>query len=192
MKTRNFILLGVILLFSLRNYTLAQSTGIYLTHKDFDNEIISFVKKENLKYKFRVDHIFDDSYVKIVIDDSCFIFKKDSIFGYRDYHSVNYRFYNKKTYRIINPREEILLYSITSIVNPKGNQTVVNYFFSINTDSPVYPLTKPNLKKAFYNDLNFHDLIDVYFRKDSDLLSYDVLNNQYTINSIYNLTKSEK
>lgn len=192
MKTRSFILLGIILLLSLRNSTLAQKTGIYLTYSDFDSSRIAFVKKGNLKYKLRVDNLFNKSFVKVLIGDSSFVFQKDSIFGYRDDDNVNYRFFIKKTYRIINPTEGILLYSITDIVNPKGNQTAINYYFSVNANSSIYPLTKINLKRAFSNDSDFHELIDMYFNTDSDLLAYDCYYNQYKINRIYQIKQSRK
>lgn len=185
-------MLGIILLLSLRNSTLAQKTGIYLTYSDFDSARIAFVKKGNLKYKLRVDNLFNESIVKVVIGDSTFKFLKDSIFGYRDDGNVNYRFYNKKTYRIINPKEGILLYSITTIVNPKGNQTATNYYFSVTASSAIYPFTKLNLKRAFPNDSNFHELIDMYFNTDSDLLAYDSFYNQYKINRIYQIKQSRK
>lgn len=185
-------MLGIILLLSLRNFTIAQKTGIYLTYGDFDSARISFVKKGNLKYKLRVDNLFNEPIVKVVIGDSTFKFLKDSIYGYRDDDNVNYRFYNKKIYRIINPKEGILLYSITTVVNPKGNQTATNYYFSVIASSAIYPLTKLYLKRAFYNDANFHELIDIYFNTDSDLLGYDSFYNQYKINRIYQIKQSRK
>ena len=185
-------MLGIILLLTFKNSTLSQTTGIFLTHTDFESVRITFVKKENLKYKFRINDLFNKSYVKVIIGDSTFTFQKDSIFGYRDDDNVNYRFYNKKTYRIINPIEGILLYSITTVVNPKGNQTAINYFFSLNTCSAIYPLTKLNLKRVFSNDSNFHELIDMYFNTDTDLLAYDSFYNQYKINRIYQIKQSQK
>lgn len=192
MKTRSFILLRVILLLSLRNSTLAQKTGIYLTNSDFDSSKVAFVKVGKLKYKLRVDNLFNESIVKVVIGDSTFKFLKDSIFGYRDEANVNYRFYNKKTYRILNPKEGILLYNITTMINTKGNQTAVNYYFSVTASSAIYPLTKLNLKRAFPNDSNYHELIDMYFNTDSDLLAYDSFYNQYKINRIYKIKQSRK
>lgn len=192
MKKGSFILLGIILLLSLRNATLAQKTGIYLTYSDFDSARIAFVKKGNLKYKLRVDNLFNESIVKIIIGDSTFKFLKDSIFGYRDDDNVNYRFFNKKTFRILNPKEDILIYSITTVVNPKGNQTAINYYFSVTASSAIYPLTKLNLKRAFTDDSNFHELIDMYFNSDSDLLAYDSFHNQFKINRIYQIKQSLK
>ncbi len=185
-------MLGIILFLSLRNSTLAQKTGIYLTYSDFDSARTAFVKKGNLKYKLRVDNLFNESIVKVVIGDSTFKFLKDSIFGYRDDENVNYRFYHKKNYRILNPKEGILLYSITTIVNPKGNQTAINYYFSVTANKEIYPLTKLNLKRSFPNDSNFHELIDMYFNADSDLLAYDSFYNQYKINRIYQIKQSRK
>lgn len=189
MKTRRYIILGIILILSSTNFLFAQSTGLYLNSSDFDSARTSFVKKEKLKYKFQVDNPFNGSDVKVVLGDSTFRFNKDSIFGYRDENKINYRFYHTKTYQILNPTEEILLYCITSNVDPKSNHFDIKYFFSINASASISPLTKFNLKRAFPNDSNFHELIDIYFNNDLDLLSYDSYYNKYKINRLYQLAK---
>ncbi len=192
MKTRRYIILGIILILSSTNSLFAQSTGLYLNSSDFDSARTSFVKKEKLKYKFQVDNPFNGSDVKVVLGDSTFRFNKDSIFGYRDENKINYRFYHTKTYQILNPTEEILLYCITTNVDPKSNHFEFTYFFSINASASISPLTKFNLKRAFPNDSNFHELIDIYFNNDLDLLSYDSYYNKYKINRLYQLGKKIK
>ncbi len=192
MKKRDFLLLVIILLLSVRDFTLAQKSGIYVTSSDFDSGRVSFVKKEKLKYKFQTDNLFNATYVKVVIGDSVFKFHKDSIFGYRDEYNVSYRFYHKRTYRIINPKDGILLYSFSAIINPKGHHSSVSYFFSVNNSSSIYPLTKLNLKRVFSNDSNFHELIDMYFHSDNDLIAYDSFYKQYKINRIYQIKQTLK
>lgn len=184
--SRAFIALILLWLCS-RNTLIAQKTGIYLTPADFDNGHLTFTKQENLKYKFRLNELLHSKYIKITIGDSIFNLCKDSIFGYQDAEQISYRIYDREIYRIINPGETILLYSTTTMVNCKGNQTVTNYFFSAGSGSPVYALTKLNLKRAFTNDFTFHELIDMYFNNDADLLSYDSFYGIYKINRIHNL-----
>jgi hypothetical protein len=179
MKTRSIILLEIILLFSLRNSTLAQKTTKFLSYSEFDSARIAFVKKGNLNHKLRVDNLFNEYIVKVLICDSTFKFLKDSIFGYRDDDRVNYRFYNKKTYRILISKEGNFLYSITTIVNKKENQKAINYYFSVAASSAIYPLTKLNLKRAFPKDSNFHELTDMYFNTNSDLIAYDSYHNKH-------------
>jgi len=187
MKQRCSFMALMLLLLSLNKHAFAQKEGIYFTSTDFDTCNLSFTKKDNLRYKFRLNELFHSKYIKIIIGDSTFNLCKDSIFGYRDNEGVSHRIYDKIMYRIINPNESILLYSTTTTVNSKGNQTITNYFFSTNSGSPIYPLTKLNLKKAFPANSNFHELIDIYFKSDKDLVTYDNFYSIYKINRIYNL-----
>ena len=113
---------------------------------------------------------------------------KDSIFGYRDNENSCYRFIHKATYKIINPTEKILLYSQTSLGGSKGHQTIVKYFFSVSAASPLCQLSKWNIKNQFKNNTTFHELLDIYFHNDDELLSYDGYNNMHKLNHIYLLS----
>lgn len=188
MKAKNS--LGVIILllsFSLNNFLFAQKEGIYLTNNAYDSCNISFSKKGNERYKFKLNEFFNSNTIKIIIGDSSFHLCKDSIWGYRDDENISYRLYNKKAYQIINPQEPILLYSTVTLVNSKGNQTTTNYFFSTSSGSAIFPLTKLNLKRAYPSYSNFHELIDMYFDNDLELTSYDTFYKIYKISRIYQL-----
>ncbi|MGD0712037.1 MAG: hypothetical protein ABR968_12770 [Bacteroidales bacterium] len=189
------ILIFPLLLFSLGTELTAQkiNEGVYLSAKNFTNSKISFVNNQlNKKYKFYLHEIFNTSTVKLIIGDSIITLNKDSIFGYRDKANICYRLYNKAEYKIINPSEKILLYSRTSTEGGfRSSRTVTNYFFSENASSPLYLLSKQNLKTVFWKDVSFLELIDVYFDSDKQLTAYDSINKIYTLNRVYELSKQK-
>jgi hypothetical protein len=164
--------------------------GVYLSANDFTNGRVSFVNNQSSKkYKFYSHDFFNTSTVKIVVGDSVIMLNKNLIFGYRDKRNTCYRFYNKTAYKIINPSEKILLYSRTSMVgNLKNSHNVTYYYFSENANSPIYPLSKWNLKAELFNNVSFIRLLEVYFRNDAELLEYDSNNKVYFLNRVYALS----
>jgi hypothetical protein len=165
--------------------------GIYLSANDFTNGKISFANPQiDKKYKMHLNEAFDASSIKIIIGDSIIKINKDSFFGYRDKKNNCFRFYNKVAYKIMNPAEKIILYSNTSLVGGfRNNHRVTNYFFSADAYSPVYPLSKWNLKTILFKDIRFHELLDVYFKSDDELTVHDGLNKIYLLNRVYDESK---
>lgn len=183
----------IFLLFIFLNYSnlVAQETkeGIYLTASDFINHKISFTPIEGQKYKIRLNEFWNNPFIKIIIGDSTYKIKKDSIFGYRDKDTIVHRFYDGNTYTVLNPNETILLYSKTTFSAFKTSQTIVNYYFSKAANTEVIPLTKWNLKHAFPTDSIFHELLDMEFSSDSNLIFYDSFYKIYKINRLFQVSK---
>jgi hypothetical protein len=167
--------------------------GVYLSANDFTNGKISYSHNiTDNSYKFRLHDVSFKSLIKIVTGNKVIKLSKDSIFGYRDKMDVCYRFYNKVAYKILNPAEKILIYSSTSITGePKNIHRVTNYFFSENVGSPLYTLSKWNLKRVLSKDISFQILVDVYFPGDKDLIAYDNLNKRYLLNRVFELSKRD-
>jgi hypothetical protein len=165
--------------------------GVYLSAQDFMNGIISYSHTiTDNSYKFRLHDVSFESPIKIVTGNKVIKLNKDSVFGYRDQKNVCYRLYNKNAYKILNPAEKILLYSNTSITGePRNTHRVTNYFFSENANSPLYPLSKWNLKRVLSKDVPFQILLDTYFPGDKDLMAYDSLNKRFFLNRVYELNK---
>lgn len=172
-------------------YFFAQA-GIYLTPEDYENEKISYTRKEKCKYRLKVNHLIHANAIKVIIGDTVFKFSKDSIFAYRDNEKNTYRLYKSNEYQILNSHEYILLYSLTLPINAKGFQTVTSFYFSAGSHSAIFSLSKINLKKAFPTDTTFHELIDMYFTSDAQLMTYDTFYKVYKINRIYELNKKNK
>lgn len=187
MKTKWRILFMAFWLLHIAVSVLAQQTGVYLTQHDFDRYHVSYSRKANLKYHFKLNDFFNSKYLKIQIGDSSYKIHKDSVYGYRDKENISYRFFTGKAYEILNPSESILLYSYTSLKNNKGFQTITNYFFSSCSNAEILPLTKINLKKTFSTNNHFHELLDMYFNSDAELTAYDDFYQIYKLNKIYQL-----
>lgn len=170
---------------------VAQETkqGIYLTASDFKNNKLSFTSIVGQKYKIRLNEFWNNPCVKIIIGDSTYKVKKDSIFGYRDKDTIVHRFYGGNTYTLLNPNETILLYSKTTFNAYKTSQTIVNYYFSKAANTEVIPLTKWNLKHAFPIDSIFHELLDMEFNSDSNLIFYDSFYKMYKLNRLFQFSK---
>jgi hypothetical protein len=65
---------------------------------------------------------------------------------------------------------------------------VITHYFSVKGSDKVYLLTLENLKKVYKNRQVF-EVLDTRFRTDSDLLGYDAIHQQYSIN--YYLSKAD-
>ncbi|SDF55374.1 hypothetical protein SAMN05216464_12024 [Mucilaginibacter pineti] len=66
---------------------------------------------------------------------------------------------------------------------------IVTHYFSVKGSDKVYLLTVGNLKKIYRNGPHF-DILDTRFRTDGDLLNYDHIHQQYSIN--YYLSKNNR
>jgi hypothetical protein len=74
------------------------------------------------------------------------------------------------------------------IIRGKEKSRETRYYFSANADGAVMPLTLHNLKTAFRTHRDFHDLLDLQFRHDRDLLRYDPFYKEYKVKAVFNKT----
>ncbi|QEM09048.1 hypothetical protein [Mucilaginibacter rubeus] len=65
---------------------------------------------------------------------------------------------------------------------------IITHYFSVKGTDKVYLLTLENLKKIYNSGPHFETL-DTRFRTDSDLLTYDRIHRQYSVN--YYLSKAD-
>lgn len=167
--------------------------GVYLTVNDFLNNKISFVNSQaDKKYKLSINEIFNSSVIKIRIGTTVIKLNKDTVYGYRDKNNNCFRFYNKAEYKIINSSENFILYSKTSTKGGlRSSHTVTSYYFSERKNQVIYQLSKSNLKKVFWKEVSFIELLNNYFESDNDLISYDNTTKTYRLDQIYNLSKQK-
>lgn len=137
--------------------------------------------------KINLNELFNKPYITIKLNDTIIKLCKDSVFGLLDCTNTIYRLYLKDRFTLINTGEHVLIYSQTTFVQNKSFPET-NYFFSVSANSAILPLTIWNLKKAFPGDDSFHDLIDAYFKYDSELINYDYFHKEFKINYLFDLT----
>ena len=181
--------------FCLSTNVLAQdpAAGLFLTANDFIKGRLSYVSKSDGEAsKIYLNEFLNSPSIKVVKGDSIIRLKKEKVFGFKNKDQICYRFYNKEEYKIINPTEQILMYTRTFTTGGTKNLHIVTaYYFSSTADSPIYELTKWNLKAVLTKDVHFHELLDVYFHSDIELASFDTINKIFCLNRVYLISKQK-
>lgn len=184
---RNTILmLSATLLIGATAVAQKDSSGIYNTADDYKNHRLTYpINYKMDRHKIKDYLFFEPTHVKVKHGDETFRLEKSSIYGYRNTKGVDYRFVGERSYRILNPGEPIILYKYGEpqtdpIKNPPVQMN--RYYFSTDASLSPLNLTRANLKKAFPDNLKFHQAIDRTFRSDDELDRFDRVRNRYTVN----------
>lgn len=171
------------------NETLSNKSGLYLSATDFSTGKLSYeINCLTEKHKIRTSDFFSTKTVTVTHRDSTIKLSKSEIWGFRLCNSKEYRVFQDKEYDIMD-KAAIPVYQITekSRTSPKSNQSVskTRYFFSEDASSPLKELTLKNVETSFVSNKKFHDLIDLHFKSDADLLIYDDYYKMLRLNHIY-------
>jgi len=187
------LMLFVKFTFAQKSDTIAYS-GIYMNYQDYKSNKLSYeVSCDSSSGKIRLNHFLSKNYIDVFKKEKKIQLYKDSIFGYRDCKLKDYRFFTErdKEYQIVE-NKTIVIYvadvAATSI-NGKARELVQNYFFSTTLNSEILPLTVSNLKKAFPDNVKFHNKLDLEFYSEKDITAYDDIHKMYKVNYILNQSK---
>jgi len=170
-------------------YSLSNKSGLFLTASDFSSGKLSYLidclAKDN---KLKTSDFSNGSKIKITMQDTTIKLSKSAIWGYRICDGKEFRVYRSQDYEIID-KAAIIVYQKkeTRRGNPKSNQsyTKTSYFFSENPESPLRILNLANIESSFLNNRKFHDLIDIYFKSDEELLIFDDYYKMMRLNHFY-------
>ena len=188
MKKTIFFLLIILI-----NFSFAQKAdsinygGIFLNAQDYkDNKLSYSYNCESPSVKIKFNHFFSKKYIEIISGDKKTRLYKDSIFGYRDCKQKEYRFYKDydHEYQVVENKNIIIYIADEPVTSSTGKTVnlVPHYFFSSTLNSAILPLTIINLKRAFPDNLKFHDLLDVEFYDIKTISTYDDTHKMYKIN----------
>ncbi|MBO9732671.1 MAG: hypothetical protein J7623_28770 [Chitinophaga sp.] len=148
--------------------------GLYLSMNDYlaDHRYYAY---SNMKLHTR------KPYLSIRADNGKMQVPRDSIFAVTLRDGKTYRLLGHTSYEILNRNARLLLYKrkiMTAVKTfPRDN---FQYYFSVG-DGPLQELTGWNLKNAFSGRKALPDQLDVNFRQDSDLMSYDSFHHMYKL-----------
>lgn len=194
MKTKllSFAIVGLATIssvFGQSNETLSNKSGLYLSANDFSTGKLTYeINCLTEKHKISTSDFFGSKTVKVTHRDSTFKLSKSSIWGFRLCNGKEYRVFKDKEFEIID-KGAITVYQITekSHTSPKSNQSVskTRYFFSEDASAPLKELTLKNVETSFASNKKFHDLIDLHFKSDAELLIYDDYYKMLRLNHIY-------
>ncbi len=101
-------------------------------------------------------------------------FAKAAIFGFRACDGADVRFVHSTNCRVVRaPPLYLYEHEYRVSAGKGGSQPVTDYAFSTTAGDSVRPLTMDALKRAYPENHRFHELLDLAFRSDKELIRYD-------------------
>lgn len=189
MKIQIFFIVSSLFILNVSVFAQKDSSGIYLTAQDFQNQKLSYgINYKTEKHKIDDWLFLNGSQVKVKHKGMEIMLEKAEVYGYKNTRGETFRFVNDIAYQVLNSGESILLYKRTVQTSPLVNPTVreeEHYYFSKDAASPVIDLTIANLKRTYKNDVRFIKTIEKYFQKDEELVSYDSKRQVYTVSRLF-------
>jgi len=166
------------------------TSGIYMNSHDFKEGKLSYSFDCISPGKIKLNDFLSCKYVDVTVDSKKTKLNKDSIFGYVNCKNETYRFYKKhdEEFRILESKGIVIYSSYINVSSNNGkiHHLTLQYFFSKTEDSEILPLTVLNLKKAFPDNIKFHDMLDLEFGNGEPLSIYSASANTYKINLLLN------
>jgi hypothetical protein len=108
-------------------------------------------------------------------------YAKAEIFGFRACDGSDVRFVRGDTYRIVRAPPMYLYERKRTVSVGKATRVVTDFGFSVAAADSVRPLTMDALKHAYPENHRFHDLLDLAFRRNEELIRYDDFHREYTV-----------
>lgn len=174
---KRFILSLSIVGMGLFSTTAFAQNGVYLTAADFAGK--------NLKYDDVNAHIpFRYGKVKVNDGNKTLLLDKSEVYGYRQ-GNQDYRIIGNHSYKVMDASHFPIYSRVVETSKGKGRISETQYYFSATPGSELQPLTIANLKRAFPENNKFHELLDLQFRHDQELVWYDDFSKVYKVKSIY-------
>jgi hypothetical protein len=194
MKTKLLfiVIIGLVSLsqiFGQTNETLSNKSGLYVTASDFSSGKLTYeINCLTEKHKIKPSDFLGSKTIKIIHRDSTIKLSKSAIWGFRLCDGKEFRIYQNKEYEILD-KSGFVVYLIKETINShsKSNKTVskTSYFFSEELGGQLKELTLKNIETSFLLNKKFHDLIDLQFKSDADLLIYDDYYKMLRLNHVY-------
>ena len=163
----------------------SQTTGIYLTFEDFSNEIISHeLSCDEKGSRISLSNEKRD-WIKVKSTDGKFRYKKSETYGFINCNGQQFRFFQNQLYQI-SEVGHLIVYQQGDSHTTLGEElnSFATFYFSLNLSSPMLPLNLDNLKHAFPENHQFHDLLDANFSGGQPVSSFDDFHNTYKVNRI--------
>jgi len=176
------ILTGNSVLANVQSAPPAAGRGLYTSLTNFMNHKISY----ETSTRIILNEFTASKYVKVVDNGNTVKLAKKDLFGFRDNNNTDYRFYKNELYQILDVTYFFIYthYASSTVEKGKGNEKKETLYFSVKGTDELLPLTVENLKKAFPDNIKFHDLLD-NVRNDADLVKYDAYTKDIKVNYLY-------
>ena len=160
--------------------------GIYVSADDYKHNKLSYgFDSANRNNRLVLYGTFGSSKIQIISNGEKKSFARNEIYGYRN-NGMNYRVFNSEDFLIVDTADFFIysqLHQVREMKWQSQKQTV--YFFSVNANSNVEPLTRVNVENAFQYNEQFDHYLASTFKKDDELVAYDKRLKKYRLKYLY-------
>ncbi|HSQ29643.1 MAG TPA: hypothetical protein VLN49_07335 [Gemmatimonadaceae bacterium] len=159
--------------------------GVFVTPADFDvNQLASAIDCETETTPIARDAFRRGLVVEIpgMGQSPPARYSKTDVFGFRACDGSDVRFVEGESYRL-ERAAPLYLYERQRRfrLGNRGSRFVYDHFFSTAARDSLRPLTLLALKEAYFTNHRFHDLLDLAFRSNDELMRYDDLHHEYRV-----------
>lgn len=176
-----FVYLSVFI--SIMGAAQENSSGVYLSYEDYQNKKLSYSAGCEGKNRIKLNEAFNSSYITLKREDKKIKLDKDSIYAVSICDKPLMRFQNREPFYLEEKGAIWIFYKTEHIHNEKSTEIVKSYYFCVNGNERLRPLTLTNIKIAFPNKEKFHDLLDDQFKAE-DASVYDAFHKMFKINHL--------
>ena len=158
-------------------------SGLYLTAADFEAELLTDARAcPPGSRPVEQDTFNEDATISMPGVDGARSFERSATYGFRTCDGTDVRFVRTSNYQVVRA-PPLFLYQHASLVSvgKGGSRLVVDHGFSTSAADPMRPLTMNALKGAYPERHAFHDMIDLAFRSDAELIRFDDFHHEYRI-----------
>lgn len=162
---------------------LARQSGVYVRAADFDaGRLSDAVACRSDSRPVDRDAFSRTAVVALPGANQATPYTKADIFGFRACDGTDVRFVRGVNFHVVRA-PPLYLYERERRVSigKGGSRLVTDYAFSTTAADSVRPLTLNALKTAYPENHRFHDLLDLAFRSDEELIRYDDFHHEYRV-----------
>lgn len=162
---------------------IARQSGLYLTADDFDaGHLVGAVACESDSRPVDRDAFGKTATVTWVGATPATQYAKSEIFGFRACDGTDVRFVRGANFRVVRaPPFYLYQHEYRVSMGKSGSRLVASYAFSRTAADSVRPLTLDALKRAYPENHRFHDVLDLAFRRDEELMRFDEFHHEYRV-----------
>ena len=158
-------------------------SGLYITAADFESgRLADAIACQTDSRPVERDAFSTGAQVQWPAGTTSKRYPKAEIFGFRACDGTNVRFVRGANFRVVRAPPLYLYQHEYRVSAGKGGfRLVADYAFSTTVADSVRPLTLDALKRAYPENHRFHDLLDLAFRSDEELMRYDEFHHEYRV-----------
>lgn len=162
---------------------LAHQSGVYITPADFEaGRLADAIACESESQPVRPDAFSGTTVVAMPGRSRETRYAKADIFGFRACDGTEVRFVRGASFRLVRAPPLYLYEHAYRVPTGKGgSRLIVDYAFSTTAADSVRSLTLDAMKRAYPENHRFHDLLDLAFRRDDELIQYDDFHHAYRV-----------